>query len=254
MTETLPQARPWIWKAAVFLFPALLGLSIVVAVTLKVTGGAPNAMTQQEYAKTSFDEDSLRDAMNKLTRFMFQRGFSQGIPQEQLQMTSAFLRGTIGPQNLGYQIAEGEGFAEGGRIWKSYWVHSRSGRERDAVTIEVLYPEESESLAALLAVAEWMRGRDFQKKVRLGFLVKEKDATQSGGVVVRLEDLGKGGQGIEITPEDVKVSPIRFSLSSKTKHPSQTVAWDEPQAWSNFVLQVSALCEKIAELAGEQAS
>ncbi len=68
MSEPATEPRPWIWKTAIFLFPALLALSTVIAIILKVTDNDANEMTKQEFAVSSFDENSLKDSVQKLER------------------------------------------------------------------------------------------------------------------------------------------------------------------------------------------
>ena len=136
----------------------------------------------------------------------------------------AFINGSLSSINLGYVVRSDEGVTEEGRIWKNYWVDSSEKEDEGTVVIWCLYSDDNDSasVAALLSVAEWMRGREFERRVRVAF-VRDAEGLPSVVSDLPLEDdeirfqvtgLGEGSRGLMKTGgPTAAIASLRFTCS-----------------------------------------
>lgn len=261
MSDQEKAKKPWIWKAAIVFLPAGLFISTVIALWLKVNKDDGSEMANLEYLVADFDPKTLRDSAIKLEDYVGEPSFQGEAGQRALRQVGALVEGSLGPNNLGYNVESDEGLTREGRIWKSFWVDSTKGGKEGAVLVSVNFatPSQAGSVAALLGVAEWMRGRSFGKKVRLAFLVddsvlpmvradlKEKPAP----VQISISGLGMGSREL-VLDEELRGAEGGRLVFSGGEVDSANVDWKLTTSWEHFEAQVRELCEIIAEEADEK--
>ncbi|MGJ8726458.1 MAG: hypothetical protein ACSHYB_18070 [Roseibacillus sp.] len=254
---------PWIWKAAIVALPVGLALSAAIAVGLKISQGAKTGMEGVTYSATEFSASNLRDAANKAENSIGKRDFETPEGQITMQQMISFITGSLSSINLGYKVQSDEGMTTGGRIWKSYWVDSTEKGDDGAVLVWCEYSDEqnSASVAALLSVAEWLRGRVFERQVRVAFL---KDEEGLPGVTSNLsqdEDeihfhvsgLGQGSRGLMKTGGPLKADRELAFYRLEGKGGERSASdWKMTADWESFEEQVRELCKEISETAGEK--
>lgn len=241
---------PLVWKVVLVVFPALLALSVGIALYLEISGSVDREVAELEYQAGDFDAGSLKDSTVKLRDFIGERDFESEDGQKRMQMAVALVQGTLGPNNLGYEVREGESFRRGGRIWKNYWVDSSSGAERGVVVV-CSYSNQQTGVAACLSVAEWMRGREFSRAVRVIFLAGDEAVGRMSvgeeAEILVVGELGGGTAGVNFFEREVAGRRVWQAAPEGGSFPR-----DEEVGWVAFEEQVEAVCQKISELAGEK--
>lgn len=262
MKENLSKTKnPWIWKAAIVALPAGLIISIVIAVALRISRGPDNGMLNLNYIAADLNVANLRDAAGKAEDFIGARDFETPEGQKAMLMMTSFIEGSLGPNNLGYEVFTGEGEVIGGRIWKNYWIDSSKDEGKGTVLVFCLYGEEKDSatVAALISLAEWLRGRTFEHKVRVAFcrdlnvsqfLAEFSEKKQNSIISVSL--LGQGSAGFQQTGGATK-DPTKPALYEFFGQPGNLSAtdWKMTSAWEEFESQVRGLCEEVRRQAVE---
>ena len=261
--EEEKEREPWIWKAAIVALPVGLALSAVIAVGLKVSGGEKTGMEGVSYLASEFDEANLRDAASKVENLIGDRDFETPEGQKSMQQMVSFVNGSLSSINLGYQVKSDEGSITAGRVWKNHWIDSSEKAGDGTLVVWCSYAEndESASVAALLSVAEWLRGREFERRVRVAFV---KDGTGLASVTADLSEkddeiqfavsgLGHGSSGLMKTGGPTKANRELAFYRLKGKDGSKTASdWKMTAAWEAFEAQVRELCEEISEEARER--
>ncbi|MDQ8191005.1 hypothetical protein [Roseibacillus persicicus] len=261
--ENVEKAKsPWIWKAAVVALPTGLLLSIVIAVALRINRGPDNGMLNLSYTAAELNVANLRDAVGKAEDLIGVRDFDTPAGQKAMQMMTAFIEGSIGPNNMGYQVYTDEGEVSGGRIWKNYWIDSSKERGDGTVLVACEYGAEDSSatVAALISLAEWLRGRTFERRVRVAFCRDleltdlQADFSDKGrNTVIRVGPLGQGTEGLLKTggaTKDASV-PAYYEIVGKPGV-SSAADWKMTTAWEEYESQVRALCEEVRDEAVEK--
>ena len=257
------EKSPWIWKAAMVALPTGLALSAVIAMAIKVNKGPQTGMEAVTYSATDFDVANLRDAVNKVGDVIGARDFETASGQQSMRQVIALINGSLSSINLGYQVKSDEGSVKAGRIWKNYWVDSSEDSEDGTLVVWCSYSdrEESASVAALLSVAEWLRGREFERRVRVAFVREGEGLSEVTADLSEKEDqvrfwvsgLGRGSQGLlktgGATKADRELAFYRFMGENPVTTESD---WKMTIAWEHFEAQVRELCEAISEEAGEK--
>ena len=260
MSEGETTKGPWIWKAAIVFLPTGLAISAAIAMWMKVSGGTNDEMVKLNYLASEFDSKSLRDATSKLEDLVGERGYVGESSQIGLRRAAALIEGTVGPNNLGYKVESDKGLTKEGRIWKNYWI---DGKEKGGGGVVLLWAdysrmEESASVSALLSLAEWMRGRDFEKKIRVAFLHNEEELpvvtsdlkTRQSVELIQVHGLGMGSNGVSFTAASEQATTFLFQ-GAKEGAPGQT-DWKLTTSWEHFEAQVRTLCERVSESAVER--
>ncbi|MEM9079967.1 MAG: hypothetical protein AAGC74_04670 [Verrucomicrobiota bacterium] len=256
MSEDESEKSPWVWKAVIVFLPAGLALSVGIALFLKVGKEEVNELTQLEYAAADYDSASLRDAVRKLEDLIGARDFDSEDGQFRMRGVAALIEGSLGPNNLGYEVRAENGYERGGRLWKSFWVDRETETGSGMVVLAVEYGEESDSgaVAALFSIAEWLRGRDLGARVRVAFLpVGERlrvvaNERVPGGEreVWRVSGLGQGSAGLEW----VKGSEFEGELRPRVAEVGGLAEWTLTTSWEDFEEQVRGICERLEEWDG----
>lgn len=254
---------PWIWKAAIVALPLGLAVSAIVAVALKVSRGEQTGMEGISYRASEFDVANLRDAASKAGDLIGGRNFETPEGQKSMQQVVSFVTGSLSSINLGYQVQSDDGSVANGRLWKNYWIDSSGKADDGTLLVWCLYSkeEESASVAALLSVAEWLRGRSFQRRVRVAFVRDESslasvtaDFPERGDEIhFAISGFGYGSQGLLKTGGGVKAEQEAAYYRFEGQGGAQTASdWKMTAAWEGFEAQVRELCEEISEEAGEK--
>ncbi|MBK1833719.1 hypothetical protein [Roseibacillus ishigakijimensis] len=257
------EKKPWIWKAAIVALPAGLGLSAAIAVWLKVSRGPENGMLGLDYAAAELNIANLRDAAGKADDLIGVRDFDTPEGQRRMRMVTSFISGSVGPNNLGYALASDSGVTRSGRIWKNYWIDSREEEGPGTVVVWAVYSDDDQSgsVAALLALSEWIRGREFEHRIRVAWVRDEESllpvtsdlAERKVEIQLQVTDLGHGSQGVMLLGGETanESESAIYQFTGKEGVASGT-DWKLTAAWESYEAQVRELCERVSELAGEK--
>ena len=256
------EKSPWIWKAAIVALPLGLALSAAVAMYLKVTTAEKTGMEAVSYSASDFKVEDLRDSVSKIETLMARRDFESEEGQEEMLRMISFISGSLASINLGYRVENDRGEAKGDRIWKNYWIDSEKATGDDEVLVWTTYSgsQDSASVAALLSLAEWIRGRTFERRIRIAFLWSGDGLPQmmknlkqnKEQILIEVSGLGQGSYGltkIKGTPENGTQSESYFFTAEGSEQTATD--WKMTLAWETYLQQVRSLCEEVSQLAGE---
>ena len=261
--EQKKEKGPWIWKAAIVAFPVLLAVSAAIAVGVKVKRGPQTGMEGLTYAASDFSEANLRDAADKAEDLIGARDFVTEEGQKTMVQMISFITGSLSSINLGYQIQSDKGEIAEGRIWKNYWVDSSEDEGKGTLVVWTTYSEreDSASVATLLSVAEWMRGRVFERRVRVAFVTDGENLPAVVSDLPLTEDeirfqvtrFGQGSRGLTKTGGPTKADrELAFYKFEGKGGESSASDWKMSADWESFEQQVRELCEEISETADEK--
>jgi hypothetical protein len=254
MSEDETQKSPWVWKAAIVALPVGLVLAIIIALALKLSEGPRNEMTELTYAAADFDPGSLLDSVSKLEDLLGRRNFEDKAGQQQMRGTTALIEGSLGPNNLGYEVNSSGALTREGKVWRNYWIEKGKAGDAGTVLLWTRYAnaDGSPSVAALLSVAEWMRGRNFEQQVILAFVPTPERLNEiaSGEKVTMIEvrDLGQGSRGLETEKSSNQNQAWHGNGDDETASD-----WKLTAAWEQYRAQAEAICAKLSKRARETA-
>ena len=259
--ETESEKSPWIWKAAIVALPVGLALSAVVAMAKKISDGEKTGMEGVVYNASDFEVANLRDTAEKIEEAVGERDFETETGQKAMVRLTALIQGSLSSLNLGYQVQSDDGMTKAGRIWKNYWIDSGKQQREGDLLVWTTYSQEedSASVAALLSVAEWMRGREFERRVRIAFLwgdealptMQESLNQKKSQISLNVSGIGQGTYGVG--KDVLSGTPFFESHYFYGKEGERTETdWKMTFAWEGFEQQVNELCEEVSELAGEK--
>lgn len=261
--EQEQEKSPWIWKAALVALPVGLGLSAAIAVGLKVSRGPQTGMEGVTYSANDFDVANLRDATNKAEDLIGERDFETGAGQKKMLQVVSFIKGSLSSINLGYIVQSDEGSVTEGRIWKNYWIDSSEKAEKGTLVVWCSYSDddESASVAALLSVAEWLRGREFERRVRVAFVRGEERKSVTADfeeeereIYLHVSKLGQGSGEVSLTGGMIQSSHEEsyFEFKGRGRRWTSESDWKMTAGWEAFEAQVRDLCDVISDKAGEK--
>ncbi len=257
------EKEPWIWKAAIVALPLGLALSAAIAMAMKISQGEKTGMEGVSFSASNFEEASLRDAVGKIEDLIGPRDFESKEGQQRMKQMISLLVGSLSSINLGYQVESDRGESQEGRIWKNYWVDSSEKPLRGTVLVWTNYADESDSasVAALLSVAEWMRGREFDYRVRIAFVRDEQSlpsvaqglSRKKNEIRLHVSGLGRGSAGFSVAadPDASQEGFVSYHLSGEQTS-SNASDWKLTTSWESFENQVRQLCQEVSRQAGEQ--
>ena len=249
------EKSPWIWKAAIVALPLGLALSTAFALIKKVSEPAKTGLEGVTYLAGDFDVAGLRDATEKMETTVGVRDFETQAGQKAMLQGVSLIQGSLSSLNLGYRVKTDEGEVLAGKIWKNYWIDS-SEKGKGILVVWARYGEveDSASVAALLSVAEWLRGREFERQVRVAFLrngeslssVLEEGAQAEPLTTFEVSQLGRGSRNLLQTGE-----PAAYKFIGEPGVMTAT-DWKLTSSWELFEWQVRELCEEVSKAAGEK--
>lgn len=252
MSEIEKEREPWVWKAAIVALPVGLIAGVVIAMTLKISKGPRNEMVDVVYAVSDYNSAALMDSVSKLDNLLGQRSFSGEGGQQQMRSTAALIQGSLGPNNLGYEVSDDIAFTQAGKVWRNFWIESESVSGEGGLLIWADYtePRESASVAALLSLAEWVRGRNFSRQITIAFVADPVLLSEiaSGDDVIRahVQGLGRGSRQLS----EAEVSPQNLSWFGEGGE-SSAADWKLTVGRDYYLQQMNELTRRVSELAGE---
>ena len=248
------------WKVGIVALPLGLALSVAGALIVKIKEGEKTGMEAVSYLASDFEVANLRDAATKIHGLIGERDFETEAGQKAMQRMTSFVEGSLSSLNLGYQVKTDRGQAKEGRIWKNYWIDSDGSEKNGSLIVWTTYSrkEDSASVAALLSLAEWMRGREFERKVRIAFLwdeqgvssVREGLAQKKDQAIFAVSDLGQGRMSLKRVSYPLE-GGTGYDFRGSDGEETQS-DWKMTAAWDAFEEQVRELCQEVSELAGER--
>jgi len=128
--------------------------------------------------KRGLSEKRLHDVYNKIVDLPGERGLGSEVARKNSRHVVALLRGTLGPQNVGYTLREEGIINKEGELWRGYWLEKPGiDKSLPAIVLITSYlPEPSSELAnaadlsILCEVASVIAGQSPQRTIRVAFL------------------------------------------------------------------------------------
>lgn len=164
MTPTEPSRISAI-KIAIAVIPALLIVSICIALYL----GANEEQEENKPIEGEITVSELVDFVRKLNGLIEVRGLESEEGIRGLRQTAATIKGTLGPENLGYRIFTSEADPAAGLLWETIWIDAGDQEGGDPVVLAIPYGEGGTEVAFALGFAEYLTSHPAKKPVQLVF-------------------------------------------------------------------------------------
>lgn len=197
MTTSAPEpTRNSAIKIAIVVIPALLILSICIALYL-------GANADQEESKPLVGEvtvSEMADYLTKLNTMIGERDVRTPSGQKALRQIAAITMGSLGPENLGYEIFKSQSDSAEGLLWPSIWIKAGDRESINPVVLAVPQAESGTGIAFAYGLAEYLTSHQTKVGVRIFFYSPLQDDDLPAWVWARCSEEGETLKGfIKVT-------------------------------------------------------
>ncbi|MFT6181529.1 MAG: hypothetical protein ACI8UZ_001077 [Akkermansiaceae bacterium] len=163
MTTTPEPTRTSAIKIAIAVIPALLILSICIALYL----GATAEEEESEPLIGEVTVPEMADYLKKLDTMISERDVTTESGQRALRQVAAMSLGTLGPENLGYEIFKTQIDSASGLLWPTIWINAGDRESKNPVVIALPQDGAGTAVAFAYGFAEYLTSHETKKGVRL---------------------------------------------------------------------------------------
>lgn len=163
MKTTPEPTRTSAIKIALVVIPALLILSICIALYL----GANADQEESEPLIGEVTVPEMADYLKKLDTMIGVRDVETVSGQKALRQVAAMSLGTLGPENLGYEIFKTQIDSAGGLLWPTIWVNAGDRESKNPVVIAMPQEGRGTAVAFGYGFAEYLTSHETKMGVRL---------------------------------------------------------------------------------------
>lgn len=152
-------------KVAIAVIPALLILSICIALYL----GANADQEEAEPLKGEVSIAEMADYLRKLNVLIGPRVISTKSGQQEFRKINAMTIGTLGPENLGYEVLRRQSDAAFGLLWTTTWIEAGDRESDEPVVVAIPLAESGTCVAFGYGLAEYLTSHQATVAVRIVF-------------------------------------------------------------------------------------
>jgi len=152
-------------KIGIAAIPALL----IVSICLALYFGAQNEEVQDRPIEGEVTISELVDYLKKLETMIGPRGFANESELKALRQCASMIKGSLGPENLGYRIYQSQGEPQSGYLWETLWVNIGDVEGSDPVIVAIPYGEGGVEVAFGLGLAEYYTSNPSTKALQIVF-------------------------------------------------------------------------------------
>ncbi len=231
-------------KIAIVVVPALLIASICIALYL-------GANAEQEKSSPIVGEITLpemSDYLRKLQTMIAVREVESKSGQHALRQVAAMTQGTLGPENLAYEVFKSQRDSAAGLLWPTIWIKAGDEESERPVVLAVPQAGEGAGLAFAYGFAEYLSSHETPIGVRIVIYPPLHDANlpkwiwercgAKGEEMAGFLKLSAGGSDLaasELRVMDGKQDLLR-KLKEKRAWPDQVAVSGEPSSYFEFRL------------------
>ena len=194
-------------KIGIAVIPAILILSICIALYLGANEDPePNSPIEGEVTVSE-----LADYLSKLNGGIEERGFFSEAGIKGLRQTVSMVKGSLGPENLGYRIYANQSDSEEGLLWETIWIDVGEVGEVP-ILMAVPYGESGTPVAFVLGFAEYLTAHPLGAPLRIVFYPPLSSDNELREWVEKRSSAGQSSRGFLIVrgngPEDLWASVL----------------------------------------------
>jgi hypothetical protein len=162
--EPIQPSKNSVIKIGIAVMPAILVLSICIALYLGANEDPePNSPIEGEVTISE-----LADYLGKLNGGVKERGFFSEAGIMGLRQTTAMVKGSLGPENLGYRIHANQADSQEGLLWETIWIDVGEVGE-PPLLMAVPYGESGTAVSFALGFAEYLTAHPLGGPLRIVF-------------------------------------------------------------------------------------
>lgn len=163
--EPIQPSKNSVIKIGIAVIPAILILSICIALYL----GANEDPEPNNPIEGEVTVSELEDYLNKLNGGIQERGFFSDAGIKGLRQTASMVKGSLGPENLGYRIHSNQADSEQGLLWDTIWIDIGEIGDDLPLLIALPYGEGGTPVAFALGFAEYLTSHPLTSPLRIVF-------------------------------------------------------------------------------------
>ena len=163
--ETEVNTRTSFIKIAIVVVPALLIVSIFVALYL----GATEEQEKRGPLEGDITVSEMADYLNKYETFIGPREIGSEDGERAMRQALAITMGTLGQENLGYEIFSSQTDSSHGRLWKTIWINACEQESEEPVVLAFPLAGSGSELCFAYGLAEYLTSHPLRVGVRLVF-------------------------------------------------------------------------------------
>ncbi len=152
-------------KIAIAVIPALLIFSICIALWL----GANADQEESEPIVGEVTVAELEDYLKKVQTMIGEREVQTEDGQHALRQVAAMTLGSLGPENLGYEIFKSQTDSASGLLWPTIWIKAGDRESKNPVVVAVPQAEKGTGVAFAYGFAEYLTSHTTKIGVRIVF-------------------------------------------------------------------------------------
>lgn len=137
------------------LFPLILAVSIGLSLLLYVRDKGPQTTPLE--GEVTLEE--VEATLDKLYNYVGKRDMETEAGRKNLRSAAAMFEGSLGPENLGYQVHRSEGEVSAGLIWPMYWIDLGEKKAGKTNVLAIAQDDEGVALALGMHFSEYVAGR-----------------------------------------------------------------------------------------------
>jgi len=202
MTTPAEPSRNSAIKIAIAVIPALLILSICIALYL----GANAEEEERLPIVGEVTVPEMAEYLRKMQNLIGERDIETESGQKALRQVAATTMGSLGPENLGFEIFKSQKDAAQGLLWPTIWVQAGDRDSENPVVVAVPQDGSGTGVAFAYGFAEYLTSHETEIGVRIVFYpplydddfpawIWERCGSEGESVVGFIKVMGEGREG-----------------------------------------------------------
>lgn len=231
MTQVTKPSKTSGIKIALAVIPALLIVSVCVALYL----GAKADQEESEPVQGDVTVPEMADYLFKLNRLIGERTLDTEAGQLAFREYRAMALGTLGPENLGYEIFRTQKDSANGLLWPTIWVNAGDRDSEEPVVLAIPQAESGTAAAFAFGFAEYLTSHETSTGVRVVFYPPLVDGDLAAWVWQRCGQEGETMKGfIKVTGGFGQDRETRFCVPDRLRPLLQEVS--SSKIWGDEML------------------
>lgn len=215
-------------KITLAVIPALLIASVCVALYL----GASADQEESEPLEGDITVPEMSDYLFKLNNLIGKREIGTSAGQKAFRQLNAMTAGTLGPQNLGYEVYRTQTDSAKGLLWSTLWIEAGDRDSREPVVLAIPQASRGSGPAFGFGFAEYLTSHQTDVGVRIVFYPPLVEGDPAEWIWARCGKEGTLMKGfVMVTGDEEPNRSPRFlvpgALKSKIDALSRSEIWNE---------------------------
>ncbi len=228
MTDTPEVSKVSGIKVALAVIPALLIFSIVIALYL----GANADQEESEPREGDVTVSEMSDYLLKLNNLIGERDIGTVAGQKAFRQLNAMTTGTLGPENLGYEVYRTQIDSANDLLWSTIWIKAGDRDVKDPVVVAIPQASRGSGPAFGFGFAEYLTSHQTTAGVRIVFYPPLVNGGLDNWIWERCGEEGHTMKGfVKVTGDDEPNRSPRFlvpePLKAKVESLGSSEIWND---------------------------